>query len=72
MLLDTNEGQIKRFCGDFGYSIAAIQRDLYDRGEPTGVVDVLIAATALARDEGVLTRTVDEFARVEDLDVETY
>ncbi|WP_114578423.1 PIN domain-containing protein [Saliphagus sp. LR7] len=57
---------------DVAHRAAAIQRELYDRGEPIGVVDVLIAATALERDEGVLTRNVDEFRRVDGLDVETY
>jgi len=51
---------------------AAIQRNLYDGGEPIGVVDVLIAATALERGEGVLTRNTDEFRRVDGLTVETY
>lgn len=50
-----------------------IQRDLYDRGEAIGAVDVLIAGTALERaDPRVLTRNVDEFDRVAELTVETY
>lgn len=57
---------------DVAHRAATIQRDLYDRGEPIGVVDVLIAATALVRDEGVLTRNADEFRRVDGLDVATY
>lgn len=57
---------------DVAHHAAAIQRDLYDDGEPIGVVDVLIAATALARDEDVLTQNVGEFERVEGLNVETY
>lgn len=50
----------------------SIQHDLKDRGEQIGEVDVLIAATAVERGEDVLTRNVDEFVRVNDLDVETY
>lgn len=50
----------------------SIQRELYDRGEPIGVVDALIAATAVERDEDVLTRNVEEFERVEKIDVVTY
>ena len=57
---------------DIAHRAAAIQRNLYDRGEPIGVVDVLIAATALERGEGVLTRNTDEFRRVDGLTVETY
>lgn len=50
-----------------------IQRTLYDRGEPIGAVDVLIAATAAERpDATVLTRNVDEFERVEGITVEGY
>jgi len=33
---------------------------------------VLIAATALEREEDVLTRNTDDFRRVDDLTVETY
>ena len=50
-----------------------IQHDLLDRGERIGARDVLIAGTALeSADPRVLTRNVDEFARVEGLDVESY
>jgi predicted nucleic acid-binding protein len=57
---------------DIARRAAAIQRNLYDRGEPMGVVDALIAATTLERGEGVLTRNTDEFRRVDGLTVETY
>lgn len=51
----------------------SIQRTLGDRGKPIGDIDSLIAATAVeSADPRVLTRNVDEFARVGDLDVETY
>lgn len=50
-----------------------IQRTLYDRGEPIGAVDVLIAATAAERDDTrLLTRNVDEFTRVDAITVECY
>ena len=50
-----------------------IQRELYDRGEPIGAVDVLIAGTAAERvDATVLTRNVDEFKRVNAITVESY
>lgn len=50
----------------------SIQRDLYARGEPIGAVDVLIAGIAAERGENVLTRNVEEFERVDAIDVETY
>ena len=57
---------------DVAHRAAAIQQNLYDRGDPIGAVDVLIAATALERGEEVLTRNTDEFRRVDGLTVETY
>jgi tRNA(fMet)-specific endonuclease VapC len=51
----------------------SIQRELYDRGEPIGAVDVLIAATAAeSADPRVLTRNVGEFARVVGIDTISY
>lgn len=50
----------------------SIQQALRDDGEQIGVIDVLIAGTAAERGEAVLTRNVDEFARVDGIDVETY
>ena len=50
-----------------------IQQVLYDRGEPIGAVNVLIAGTtAIRNDATVLTRNVDEFSPVDGIDVETY
>lgn len=40
-----------------------IQRQLLTQGEPIGAVDVMIAGTAVARDEPVITRNVGEFRR---------
>ncbi len=40
-----------------------IQRQLRGQGEPIGPVDAMIAGIAVARDERVLTRNVDEFSR---------
>lgn len=40
-----------------------IQRDLRAKGEPIGAVDVMIAGTAIARDEPIVTRNAQEFAR---------
>ena len=57
---------------DVAHRAAAIQRNLNDRGDPIGAVDVLIAATALERGEEVLTRNTDEFRCMDGLTVETY
>ncbi|AWB27558.1 type II toxin-antitoxin system VapC family toxin [Halococcoides cellulosivorans] len=45
---------------------------LVNRGERIDREDCLIAATAMAEDEPVLTRNVDHFDRVEGLDVQSY
>ncbi|WP_336365377.1 PIN domain-containing protein [Halalkalicoccus salilacus] len=51
----------------------SIQRTLYDRGEPIGAVDALIAATAAeSADPRVLTRNVSEFSRVVGIDILSY
>ncbi|MFC6907156.1 PIN domain-containing protein [Halalkalicoccus tibetensis] len=51
----------------------AIQHDLLDQGQRIGARDVLIAGTAVGSpDPRVLTRNVDEFARVDGLDVRGY
>lgn len=51
----------------------SIQRRLYDRGEPIGAVDALIAATAAeSADPRVLTRNVSEFSRVVGIDTISY
>lgn len=49
-----------------------LNAELTDAGEPIDVEDVMIAATALQRDEPVLTRNVDHFDRIDGLDVERY
>lgn len=40
-----------------------VQRQLLVQGTPIGAVDVMIAGIAVARDEPVVTRNVDAFAR---------
>lgn len=40
-----------------------IQRQLLRQGDSIGTIDVMIAGIALARDEPVVTRNADEFAR---------
>lgn len=50
-----------------------IQRALRADGKEIGAVDVMIAGTAaVSSDPTVLTRNVDEFTRVSEIDVETY
>lgn len=41
-------------------------------GAPIALADVLIAATAMHHNEPVLTRNVQDFERIEDLEVTTY
>jgi len=51
---------------------AQLRRGLRSDGEAIGAIDAMIAATALERDEGVVTRNVDEFRRVDALRVSPY
>jgi len=48
-----------------------ISGELQNDGTPVGDGDVIIGATATAVDEPVLTRNVDDFARL-DVEIETY
>lgn len=51
---------------------ARLQRRLQSDGHPVGAIDVMIAATALERDRGVVTRNVSEFERVDGVRVSPY
>ena len=51
---------------------ATVLRSLDERGEPVGAVDAMVAATALERDDAVVTRNVSEFKRVDGLRVVPY
>jgi len=46
--------------------------ELANQGDPVGDGDVIIGATAAIVDEPVLTRNVDDFERMDGVDVETY
>lgn len=49
-----------------------ISGELHDRGEPIEREDCIVAATAMAEDEPVVTRNVDHFERVPELEVRSY
>lgn len=51
---------------------AAVLRRLDENGTPISAMDAMIAASALERDEPVVTRNVSEFRRVERLNVTPY
>lgn len=51
---------------------ADLLRTLDDRGEPIGTLDAFVAATALVREEPVVTRNVANFERVHGLAVSPY
>jgi tRNA(fMet)-specific endonuclease VapC len=46
--------------------------ELANEGQPVGDGDVIVGATALVVDEPVLTRNVDDFERLDGVEVETY
>lgn len=51
---------------------ARLQRRLQSDGHPVGAIDVMIGATAVEHDRGVVTRNVSEFKRIEDVRVSPY
>ncbi|NHN46954.1 type II toxin-antitoxin system VapC family toxin [Halostella sp. JP-L12] len=60
------------FDRDEALRAARIQRRLEADGQRIGVVDAMIAATALERDDAVVTRNVSEFRRVDGVRVTPY
>ncbi|MFB6128598.1 MAG: type II toxin-antitoxin system VapC family toxin [Halorhabdus sp.] len=51
------------YDGEAARRAVDVQRDLQAAGERIGAVDAMIAGIALARDEPVVTRNAEEFAR---------
>ena len=51
---------------------AQLQRQLQSDGHPVGAIDVMIGATALEHDRGVVTRNVSEFKRIDGVRVSPY
>ncbi len=62
----------------FEFSAQACERfdrargELESRGTPVGDFDIMIAATALAHNQSVLTRDVEHFQKIPGLAVETW
>jgi predicted nucleic acid-binding protein len=57
---------------EMAHRAAGLLRSLDDDGAPVGAVDAMVAATALERDGGVVTRNVSEFRRVDGVRVVPY
>lgn len=68
----TDRMSVVPFEGSTARRAARIQRGLRDDGSPVGIVDAMIAATAVERDESVVTRNVSEFRRIDDVRVSPY
>ena len=49
-----------------------IEADLLKSGEKIGIEDIIIAATALIRNEKILTKNIKHFEKVKGLGVESY
>lgn len=69
LLTDLNELPFDRECA---IRAGKINADLVAAGEPIDETDVMIGATALVHDRPVVTRNVDHFQRIPDLDVVPY
>ncbi len=51
---------------------AKISAQMKRDGQPIGLADVLIAATAMREDLTILTRNVSHFSRIQNVRIETY
>jgi len=60
------------FDRDCALQAGRINADLVSAGEPIDETDVMIAATALVHDRPVVTRNIDHFERIPDLEVVRY
>lgn len=60
------------FDRDCALQAGRINADLVSAGKPIDETDVMIAATAIVHDRPVVTRNVDHFERIPELDVVSY
>lgn len=60
------------YSNEIAWQFGCIYRDLQEDGKMIGANDLWIAATALVHAMPVVTRNVDEFSRVPDLEVVPY
>ncbi len=49
-----------------------ISADLYNKGEPIGTVDTLIAGVAISRNLTLVTMNIKHFSKIKDLKIETW
>jgi tRNA(fMet)-specific endonuclease VapC len=69
LLTDLTELSFDRDCA---LQAGEINGALVSSGEPIDTADVMIAATAIVHDQAVVTRNVDHFERIDDVDVLSY
>lgn len=69
LLTDIDELPFDRECAT---TAGQLNAELIEAGTPIDGSDVMIAATALVHDRPVVTRNVDHFERIPDLDVVSY
>ncbi|RQG97295.1 PIN domain-containing protein [Natrarchaeobius chitinivorans] len=69
VLEDVREVPFDRDCAT---TAGEINTRLHRNGTPIEAADVMIAATALVRDVPVVTKNVDHFERIDDLEILTY
>jgi len=76
MSLEITSGGIQHKVLPFGNKEALLAGDilavLRETGQIVGVEDVLIAATAIANQSAVITGNVDNFTRIQGLNVEIW
>jgi len=69
LLTEITELAFDRACA---MQAGRLDAELVSAGEPIDETDVMIAATALVHDRPVVTRNVDRFERIDDVEVVTY
>ena len=69
LLTEITELAFDRACA---MQAGRISAELVSAGDPIDETDVMIAATALVHDRPVVTRNVDHFERIDDVEVVTY
>lgn len=68
----TQSINIISFCSDVALEAASIRSKLHKQGQPIGYYDILIGATAVHCDLIMVTANVEEFKRINQLEIQDW